>query len=213
MRYRFYVLAIILCASVVDIPSTSAAVPALSLQERVALRRKQRAAMPRSVTPIENTSTLSRRELRRQRRLIGRLTPIKQLLINATNLERKKYNLPALRFNANLELAAQRHADDMLRKDYFGHLNPDGERVGARLKRIGYPSISAVNCRCSYKVYMGENLAKGQDSIAEVIRQWMASEGHRESILSKNYKEIGIGIIDDIWVQNFGGIEIKTERE
>jgi len=96
----------------------------------------------------------------------------------------------------------------MKARDFFSHENPDGIRSQGRIKATGYGVINAQECRCSYKVFLGENLAKGQTTIEQVIDEWMNSPTHRDAMLSKDYDDVGVGLIDDIWVLNFGKIEI-----
>ncbi len=43
---------------------------------------------------------------------------------------------------------------------------------------------------------MGENLAINFVGSEEVIKAWMESEGHKENILSGDYKEIGVSILE-----------------
>ena len=45
---------------------------------------------------------------------------------------------------------------------------------------------------------LGENLAWGTDSLAtpaKIVDAWMHSPGHRVNILSRNFREIGVGIV------------------
>jgi len=59
---------------------------------------------------------------------------------------------------------------------------------------------------------IGENIAEGQGSVAEVMEGWMKSPSHREHILSLSFKEIGMGVAfghngrgwEVVWVQVFG---------
>ncbi|NEQ80211.1 MAG: CAP domain-containing protein [Moorea sp. SIO2I5] len=59
--------------------------------------------------------------------------------------------------------------------------------------------------------YVGENIAAGNPTPAQTIRQWMGSTGHRRNILKPQYQEIGFGYVSDpsspyrhYWVQVFG---------
>ncbi len=59
---------------------------------------------------------------------------------------------------------------------------------------------------------MGENIAAGQGSAAQVVNGWMESEGHCKNIMNGNYSNLGVGYYlapssqyDHYWVQNFGG--------
>lgn len=176
--------------------------------ERINRRRLQDDAP--SVQEAENNalSILKRREERRNRRLAGQPVPVKQQVIDGVNIERAKQGIPPLTYQGKLETSAQAHADDMLARAYFSHENPEGERSVHRIKRTGYGVVDTNACNCSYRVALGENIAKGQQSVEQVIREWMASPTHREAMLSKDYKEIGVGVTEDIWVLNFGAVEI-----
>jgi uncharacterized protein YkwD len=44
---------------------------------------------------------------------------------------------------------------------------------------------------------VGENVAAGQTSAAQVMNSWMNSQGHRENILNRNFNNIGTGIARD----------------
>ena len=62
-----------------------------------------------------------------------------------------------------------------------------------------------------YGVYgkLGENLAYGQTTPAEVVEDWMNSEGHRANIMAPEFTRIGISVYvyDDVyyWSQEFLG--------
>lgn len=185
-------------------------------QDRRRLRLNQRrlrtVSVPTKATPTTSLSSLKRREARRSRRLAGKPVPVKQHVTDGVNMERAKQGIAPLRYHTDLETSAQQHAADMKLRNYFSHENPEGQRSGDRIKETGYGVINAQTCRCSYKVYLGENIAKGQSTVEQVIREWMESPSHREAMLSKDYQEIGVGIIDDIWVLNFGSVDIEPVR-
>jgi uncharacterized protein YkwD len=119
------------------------------------------------------------------------------------NAERQKANLSPVTWNAKLETAAQGHADDMRVRNYFDHNTPEGLTPVDRMKAAGY----VVTCtQCSWSVAYGENIARGQTTPEQVMNDWMNSEHHRENILSKDFREIGVGISGTYWVQDFGSI-------
>lgn len=220
---RFFLLALAL-----TIGCNTGTVSAQGLTDRVAARRalRQQAEPEKSITqlrqirqsrlgtqtasvPANATSSLElRREQRRTQRLNNEPLAIKIALIDAVNMERAKMGLSALRLNMLLGKSAQAHAQDMKKRDFFAHVNPDGLHSQQRIKATGYGVINAQKCHCHYAAYFGENLAKGQRTIEEVVKDWMASPPHREAILERNFTEIGVGIVDAFWVLNFGGIEI-----
>ncbi|WP_141698966.1 CAP domain-containing protein, partial [Candidatus Marithrix sp. Canyon 246] len=121
-------------------------------------------------------------------------------LLRLTNLERQKAGVAALSLSNQLNQAAQNHADDMARNNYFSHTGLNGSKPWDRAKAAGYNDS-----------YVGENIAAGNTSPADVIQGWMNSQGHRENILNSNYTEIGFGYshLDSsqyrhYWVQVFG---------
>jgi uncharacterized protein YkwD len=60
--------------------------------------------------------------------------------------------------------------------------------------------------------YAGENIARGQYSVDEVMDGWMESKTHREHLLSAVFDDVGFGLAfgknpggyEILWVQNFG---------
>ncbi len=105
-------------------------------------------------------------------------------IIAATNAQRAGQSVPMLAESAQLNASAQAKAEDMLARQYFEHVAPDGTRVNDLAEREGYEYLK-----------IGENLALGVFSDdASLVAQWMASPGHRANILDVDYTEIGIGI-------------------
>jgi hypothetical protein len=104
-------------------------------------------------------------------------------LLELTNKERAGNGLTPLSLNAQLSNAAAGKGQDMLTKDYWAHFSPDGGTPWGFINGAGYQYL-----------YAGENLARGFNTADEVVAAWMASPGHKENILSPNYKEIGFSI-------------------
>jgi uncharacterized protein YkwD len=115
-------------------------------------------------------------------------------VVELTNAERADAGCDPLDTDPRLTAAAQGHAEDMSRNEYFDHVSRDGRRFDDRISAQGYPSPG------------GENIAQGQTSAAEVVEGWMNSPGHRRNILDCDFTAIGVGFDDDghYWVQNFG---------
>ena len=181
-------------------------------ESTAASRRQARLNARRRTTeaqqPTGDQTLYERMQERRNRRRSGQPVSVKQQVIDGVNLERAKHGLPPLRHQIDLERSSQLHAQDMNDNDFFSHENLSGQSSGDRIKDTGYGVVNAQECRCSYKVFLGENIAKGQTSVVQVIAEWMDSQSHREAMLSKDYKEIGVGIINTIWVLNFGSVDI-----
>jgi uncharacterized protein YkwD len=122
-------------------------------------------------------------------------------MLARVNAERKTVGAPALTANSRLDLAAQRHAEDMLARHYFAHESPEGKTVRERARAAGYDWRA-----------IGENIAEGQLSVDEVMETWMHSPGHRRNILDRDFRELGVGLAlgrsggewQVVWVQTFG---------
>lgn len=112
-------------------------------------------------------------------------TVISSDLVKLTNQERVKTGLSPLSVNQKLVLAAQKKAQDMIKKGYFAHTSPDGLSPWYWLDNTGYKYITA-----------GENLAKDFTDSIYLHDAWMESSSHKANILNKNYREIGIAVVE-----------------
>ncbi|MEU8239753.1 CAP domain-containing protein [Actinoplanes missouriensis] len=123
--------------------------------------------------------------------------PVQQEVLALVNQNRRGHGCDALTADRRLIEAANRHAADMARRNYFDHEDGRGERAGERVSHAGY----------SWRRY-GENIARGQKSPFEVVGDWMASPSHRENILDCRLEQMGVGLAiaggdTPYWVQDF----------
>jgi len=111
------------------------------------------------------------------------------------------YMRPAapITWNDLLADAAEEHAKDMAKHEYFSHTSTDGRSLQDRLFAVGYNYTGFQ----SYTI--GENIAAGQRSIEEVITGWFKSVGHCKNLMNPDFREIGIAEYKYYWVQDFGG--------
>lgn len=122
------------------------------------------------------------------------------------NAERRRRGMRPLKMNRRLSRAARRHSLDMARRNYFSHTSPSGSSFVDRIRRAGY-------LRRARKWTVGENLAwgvGGRASAAATMRAWMNSPGHRRNILTRRFREIGIGISFDAPQGGFSGATYAT---
>jgi uncharacterized protein YkwD len=106
------------------------------------------------------------------------------------NGERRDHGLAALKVNSKLGKAAGVQAQDMVKRKYFSHENPEGKNSTARIKAAGY-------MRGGGRWTVGENLAWGAGELASaraLINAWMNSPPHRANILRPAFREIGLAI-------------------
>lgn len=104
-------------------------------------------------------------------------------IIKVTNETRITHNLPALRPNTQLDLAASDKLNDMATKEYFAHVSPTGTEPWYWIKNSQY----------SYSV-AGENLAIGFVTANDTVLGWLNSPSHRANILNNQYTEIGVAV-------------------
>lgn len=113
-----------------------------------------------------------------------KLDAVEARLLELTNAERKKENLPALKTNARLFKAAREHSKNMAKQEKLAH-DLDCKTPFERIKDAGYEYRAG-----------GENVAFGSTCypLADIMKNWMESEGHRANILSEDFTEIGLGV-------------------
>ena len=78
----------------------------------------------------------------------------------------------------------------MVNEGYFDHTSPSGNTFVDRI-------LSARYAKRNDAWALGENLAWGTGDLstpAGIMQAWMNSAGHKENILKKAYREVGIGI-------------------
>lgn len=90
-----------------------------------------------------------------------------------------------LQWDDRLASSAQRYAEELARR---GTLSHQGEGAGSlldRLKAVGYPLRRA-----------GENLAAGQDDLADVLAQWLTSRAHCENLMQAEFRDVGLACVN-----------------
>ena len=107
---------------------------------------------------------------------------------------------PPLAWNDQLAQAALVHSRDMAQRNYFDHVEPGGASVAERATKTGYRWRA-----------VGENIAAGQGSAKQVVAGWLASPGHCENIMSREFAEMGAAYainphsaLEIYWTQAFG---------
>jgi uncharacterized protein YkwD len=113
---------------------------------------------------------------------VGVITPRpgELAIVRVLNTVRATHGVPPLRIGRALTRAARAHSRDMARRGYFEH----GPFV-QRLRRFGVRAP-----------YIGENLATGTRplSAAAIVQMWIASPPHRQNLLDRGFRRIGVGV-------------------
>lgn len=108
-----------------------------------------------------------------------------QKLMELINDERKNRNLTTLLVNSSLLTAADSKSQDMIDRDYFAHIDPDGKYVWPRIEAAGY---------YPYKT-LGENLALDFATSEGMIKAWIDSPSHRANLLNPDFVDQGLSAL------------------
>jgi uncharacterized protein YkwD len=105
-------------------------------------------------------------------------------LLCLTNVHRVKNGRTPLNLDTRLQAAARAHSADMVSRNYFDHISPEGIGPSGRAAAAGYPGGA------------GENIATNvEGTVFKLFDQWRASTaGHNENMLSANYLAAGFGV-------------------
>ena len=132
-----------------------------------------------------------------------------QMIMNAINEIRQhsrqcgQQYFPAaapLKWNQHLYHSAFAHAEDMANHAFLGHISTTGLDLKARLKQYGFKGRGG-----------GENVARGQKSLNEVMAVWLASPVHCSNLMHPKFTDYAVACTLDqtakqksYWTQQFG---------
>ncbi len=111
--------------------------------------------------------------------------------LGLVNRDRQLNNLLPLVTDPLITKTAQGHAEDMAKRDFYGHDTPEGKSPTDRYQALGG------------KGGVGENIVVLPGSphfslnyglVERFQKSWMYSEGHRKNLLTPNYTKFGYGI-------------------
>jgi uncharacterized protein YkwD len=133
------------------------------------------------------------------------------LFHDGVNAERVANGLAPLAWLESALPLPRAHSADMAERDYFAHVNPEGEDPSARAERLGID--------CPEGAGFGENLAMTalydgiltrtfpdrveteydwtsmEEVVASIVKGWMESPGHRANILEPGYVSHAVGVV------------------
>jgi hypothetical protein len=121
-------------------------------------------------------------------------------MLGLVNVLRADNGIAPVALNAELNMAAFDHSDDMARNNYFSHTGLNGSTFSQRAIAAGYTGSPR-----------GENIAAGNSSVVNTFNQWVNSSGHLNNMLNSGVDEMGIGhatyngsTYTHYWTQIFG---------
>jgi uncharacterized protein YkwD len=118
------------------------------------------------------------------------LTAYASNVYSRINSLRGARGLRPLRMSRGLTAAAMYHTNQMGIRGFFEHESANGAPFWKRIERF-YPGLAGRGWS------VGENILWGSPDIspAGAVREWMLSPSHRENLLSREWREIGIAAI------------------
>jgi uncharacterized protein YkwD len=133
---------------------------------------------------------------------------LEQRVHELINVQRKANDRPEFLWNDELSRLARAHSEDMAKRRYFKHVDPEGLTPMKRAAAAGYTSCQLLSENIYqnnlYSRVIEEKRRKtvdktyiwnSPDRIASTtVKGWLDSPDHRQNILDKNYSSEGIGV-------------------
>ncbi len=132
-----------------------------------------------------------------------RIRDLEHRIHDLVNDARKANGQEHLQLDEKLSAVARAHSEDMAKVGYFDHKDPAGRSVRQRVELAGigcrvvgenlfqnnlYTRVLIVNGRETHDWSTMEQIA------STTVKGWMDSPGHRDNIVSKDYKQGGMGV-------------------
>jgi uncharacterized protein YkwD len=117
----------------------------------------------------------------------GQVDDFTTVLISLINNARNSSGLQLLSLNPTLNSIAKSRCDDMITRDYFSHVSPEGKDIKSFVDESGimYKATGENLQYCSPPSMAGPEL---------FFNTWMESETHRANMLDSGYTQIGIAL-------------------
>ncbi|MEO7994535.1 MAG: CAP domain-containing protein, partial [bacterium] len=128
------------------------------------------------------------------------------LMLSEINLYRVRHGLRALQLDSTIASVADHHARDMILRNYFDHISPDGEGPQERLAHAGlpYPVGENLGVMRSYGLTTHEIVSGIMDAL-------IASPAHRANLLDPRATHLGLGFCQDMDNQSaFMDLDVGT---
>ncbi len=116
---------------------------------------------------------------------------LEQRLLELTNAQRLFRKVRPLIEVNELSRAARRHSEDMLRRRFFSHTNPDRKTPADRIKAALNHAVPAS----AENLWMRTGtFTSAEKIIEEAVARLMDSRPHRTNILNDRYTHVGVGV-------------------
>lgn len=106
-------------------------------------------------------------------------------LLDKTNVIRAQYGLTLLAMDPALNLSAKAKCDDMVKRNYWDHKDPDGKDPYHFFSEAGASFSKA-----------GENLAFGYNNAQQTLDGWVNSPTHKDNLVDPDYTNVGFAVCE-----------------
>jgi uncharacterized protein YkwD len=104
----------------------------------------------------------------------------------SVNQHRAQLKLIALERDAALDAVARAHSEDMARRGFFSHVNPEGQNPVDRIQADGRDDFTLA----AENVGMTTRAQPNQ----EILQGWIASPDHRRNLHTPAFNRTGVGV-------------------
>lgn len=116
---------------------------------------------------------------------------LETLLFTLINRHRSEAGLPTLRPSSSLAQIARAHAQDMCKRRFFAHVNPDGLDSQGRARAAGY--MEPVRENINYTSFRQDGIT----TIEAADKSLFNSPGHKANMLHTEVSVGGVGVVFD----------------
>lgn len=113
-------------------------------------------------------------------------------ILDLTNIIRSRYGLNNVEWHEETAEVAYSHSEEMYTEKFFSHESAKQGGLADRLTKAGVLFDKA-----------GENIAAQYIDAPAAVEGWLNSKGHRETLLSKDFTHLGVGVYHRYYTQNF----------
>jgi uncharacterized protein YkwD len=133
-----------------------------------------------------------------------RIPELERQIHQSINVQRMANERESLAWDEELGNLARTHSEDMAKRGYFKHVNPEGLTPMKRLEQAGYDKCRLVgeniyqNNLYTRAITEKKRTTYDWNSMEKIsattVKGWLDSEGHQKNILDKNYTRDGVGV-------------------
>lgn len=127
------------------------------------------------------------------------INQVEQRIHDGINAHRTKRGRQPLRWDAGLAHVARAHSNDMVTRDYFDHVTPDGLNPTGRLHVAGLSCRKETHWGIAENISITLELSSMDHAASDAVLGWIYSRGHLQNLLGMEYNATGVGAAFGKW--------------